>query len=351
MPLNPLVIENNYFEAIQDRKGLMKAADFDFQFNNIASYINFSIIPLLNQLIANTTPGSQDPNKVGTYLKNVGDETTEWDNITYNEIPDLSLPFTKLVQTNSCSILATGADRIFRAITPTENRQSLISQTDNSPIWQKITGINIEDRQITDKKIASASLVQENFQEGLIAIKLTNSVVTTAKIIDNVIPTEKIANQAVNSTILGDIITNQFAGRNGVKTVLWGNTLRDGIIANPWFLSKNNTIFQNYNIKTYPINYTKLVAGFKIPPELYNRTWAWKVYNSDYPVATYPNNLAPNCIAGWQIKDNSIDGARLFYKGNAPFNRLCQRPLSQMIANGAIGIENLSPSYKAKLGL
>lgn len=353
MPLNPLVIETDYFESIQNRKGLMKAGDFDFQFNNITNYINSSIIPLLNQLIANTTPGTQDPNKVNTYLKNVGDGTTDWSNITFNEIPDLSLSFAKLVQTNPCSILATGVDQIFRAVTPLEDRQSLISQNNSNPVWRKITAANIGDRQITDKKIALSSLVQANFKEGLIAIKLTDNAVTTSKIADNTIPTEKVVNGAVNSDVLGNLIANQFAGRNASKAILWGNTLRDGIIANPWFLSKNNTIFQDYNIKTYPINYTKLTPDFKIPPTLYNRTWAWRVYNSDYDPAKYPNNLAPNCIAGWQIKDNSIDGARLFYqKGTGyPVFRASQRPLGQMIAHGAIGIENLSPSYKAKLGL
>ena len=64
MALNPLIIETDYFTTIQNRHGLMKAADFDFQFNNIGNYINSSVISLLNTLTSGTTPGSQDPNKV-----------------------------------------------------------------------------------------------------------------------------------------------------------------------------------------------------------------------------------------------------------------------------------------------
>ena len=352
MPLNPLIIETDYFESIQNRKGLMKAGDFDLQFNNITNYINSSILPLLNQLIANTTPGTQDPNKANTYLQNVGDGTTQWSKITFNDIPDLSLSFAKLVQTNPCSILATGVDQIFRAIPPTEDRQSLISQDNSNPVWRKINAANIEDRQITDAKIALASLVQANFKAGLLAIQLTDNAVTTGKIIDNTIPTEKIANGAVNNDILGDLIANQFAGRNGIKTILWGNTLNDRIILNPTFLSKNSTAFPDYTIKNFPIDYTKLAPDFKIPALLYNKRFSFVLHDPTiYTDPQYINNIELGSIQGWQIKDNSIDGARLFYKGQQPYLRRSERPLSQMIGVGAIGIENLSPSYKAKLGL
>jgi len=336
MALNPLLTQIDYFENIQNRGGLMKAADFDFQFNDIINYINSSVIPLLNTLVSDTTPGSQDPNKVNTYLRNVGDATTEWSNITNNNIPDYSLSFAQLAQSNPCSVIGAGVDQILRPVTPIENRQSLISRANNSPVWKKITAANIEDRQISDRKIALASLVNNNFQQGVLDIQLLNNSVTTEKIADNTIPSTKIADVAINTEILGDLV-DQFCGRNGSKVILWGNVLPNNFINNNILIA----IYNPYRLAEIPytIDHTKLAAGFQIQALNYRgRQW-------DDNKAFNPTDIADKAIESYQIAENSLAGGRLFQFGYS------LRAVNSMLQDDSIGITNLPADYRAKLGL
>lgn len=338
MPLNPLIIETDYFTNIQNRSGLMKAADFDFQFNNIVNYINSSVISLLNTLTSDTTPGSQDPNKVNTYLKNVGDTTTEWSNIIPDNIPDYSLSFIQLAQANPCSVIGTGTDQILRPISSTEDRQSLISQNNDIPVWNKITAANIEDRQITDIKIALATLLNNNFQQGVLDIQLLNDSVTTEKIVDNTIPSEKIADEAINEVILGGLI-DQFCGRNGSKVFLWGNVLPDNFINNNKLIATYQPSGTPVAELPYTIDYTKLVVGFQIQALNYRGGQFSDTF------AFYPTDIADKAIEGYQIVDNSLAGGRLFQYGYS------LRQIDFMLEDDSIEIENLPADYRAKLGL
>jgi hypothetical protein len=338
MALNPLIIETDYFTNIQNRRGLMKAADFDFQFNNIVNYINSSVISLLNTLTSGTTPGSQDPNKVNTYLKNVGDTTTEWSNIISDNIPDYSLSFIQLAQANPCSVIGTGTDQILRPISSLEDRQSLISQNNDIPVWNKITAANIEDRQITDIKIALATLLNNNFQQGVLDIQLLNDSVTTEKIANNTIPSGKIADEAINEMILDGLI-NQFCGRNGSKVFLWGNVLPDNFINNNKLIATYQPSGTPVAELPYTIDYTKLSPGFQIQALNYRGGQGSDTF------AFQPTDIADKAIEGYQIVDGSLAGGRLFQYGYS------LRQIDSMLEDDSIEIDNLPADYRAKLGL
>jgi hypothetical protein len=342
MALNPLIIETDYFTAIQNRRGLMKAADFDFQFNNIVNYLNSEVAFLLRKLVADSTPGSIAPDKVNTYLHNKGDGTTEWTHIDYSNIPDYSVRYEQLAQSNPCSILACGVDNIFKAVSPTEDRQILTSQNNAIPVWKKINAANIEDRAIIESKIDMGSLLNENFQQDILNILLQSNSVTTATIADNTIPSAAIANNAVTQQVLGNVITDQLCGRNGDKVILWGNTLPDGFINVPSLIKIDIPPWDGFSTD-YPIDYTKLADDFKIPITAYATYDAFHQYNLD-----------DGCIESYQIKENSLDGNRLrwidtVYIGG--YAHLLSRDVNDLLEDGSIGIEHLPYAYRAILGL
>lgn len=332
MPLNNLVIEKDYFTQIQNRKGLMKAVDFDFQFNNITNYINNSIIPILKNITQNIVPGSTIPELAMTYLKNVGDGTTEWSSIAFNDIQDYTLSYAKLVQTNPCSVLATDVNQSFIAVTAIEAGQALISQNNNTPIWKKITGNNIEDRQIVDQKIARGSLLSRNFAPGILGTRLELNSITRGKVQINTIRDTSINNGAIDRDVLGDRLADELCGANGSKLMLWSNTLSNDFIKSHFLLkgAKNPP-------NSRPIDYTKLDPNFKIDERCYN------VY------AFSSANLSYGCIEGYQIEKGSLRGDRLFWQDNQ--GKHSALPINDMLADGAIEIVNLPSSYKSKLGL
>jgi hypothetical protein len=348
MALNPLIIESDYFTNIQNRRGLMRAADFDAQFNNIVNYLNSQVVFLLRKLVADSVPGSIDPDKVNTYLHNVGDKTTEWINIDYSTIPDYSLRYEQLAQTNPCSILATGLDQIFKAVMPTDNRQILVSQDNSIPSWQKITAANIDDRAVISSKINLGSLLNDNFQPNVLSPLLQNDSVITALIADNTITSDKIANGAVTEQVLGQGVVDQLCGRNGSKVILWGNTLPDGFIDSP-FLLKLPSFGEGVKDANHTINYTKLAVGFKIPPSCYYNGGGG--FDGVSGNAFNGANIDDNSIQSYQIMQRSLNGQRLCFLMVTVDTPTLVRGINELIEDGSIGIENLPPDYRAKLGL
>lgn len=329
MPLNPLIFDNNYFAKVQARNDFIKAGDFDKQFTTIGSYINQFIVPTLNQLISSQVPGSNNPIDANKNLINVGDGTTKWDLPKAEYIPDYSLSLAKLVQANPGSILATDNNQIFRPVSPAGTGLALTARVQNTPIWKKIVGNDsISNRVITSDKIAVGGLRSENFG---ISFERTyiRTVIRNQLIAANTIPSSKIAPQAIGQNQLTDNMLAMLCGSNTTAARLWENTLPDNFIKNVHHIRYTNVS---------PIDYTKITPDFGIWQSLYSARRGYKAFTAP--------NIANGAITARNIKNNSLDGNRIFYYRTASV-----RPTGQMLAKGCIGIENLPLDYKNKLGL
>lgn len=333
MALNPLIINKNYFGGVQARGDFIKAGDLDRQFVTISSYINKFIVPTLNQLISSQIPGSNNPVDANKNLINVGDGTTKWDFPKAEYIPDYSLSLNKLVQANPGSILATDNNQIFRAVSPSSGGLALTARVQNTPIWKKIVGNDsISNRVITSEKIALMSLIASNFNVNLDKT-YTRTLLINNVIEQNTISTNKIANEAINENIFSQIMTNMFCGINGSKAALWGNTLNDNII--------NNTSYLENNLFSPVIDHSKIDVNFQIPTNLYSSSPGYYAFTSE--------NIADGAILNYNIKDNSLDGNRIFY--GRRYSRQTPRPIAEMLKFGCIGVEQLPVRYRQKLGL
>lgn len=329
MPISPLVYNVSNFEDIRDRGDTMNAIDFDEAFTKIVNFINDEIITELNQLVGGAIPGSTNPADINKFRRNVGDGTTDWASIGNDALANLSLGFSKLSKCTPGSILATGADKIFREVTTDQLHFTLISQANNLPIWRKLRSENIEDRQVTGIKIALATLTNDNFEDGLLATQLLDNAVTRVKIVDRTIPTSKIADGTIDANILRDLLSpligRNFAGGHSTTIQLYGNTLPDGFINNSSYLGG------------FLINYRYLRNDFKLPPGMpfYNITGL---------------NIGDQAIANYQIAPRSLNGTRINQYLPGSTYKL-PRDINDLIADGGIGPENLPASYRTALGL
>jgi len=337
MPLNPLIFDNNYFAKVQARNDFIKAGDFDKQFTTIGSYINQFIVPTLNQLISSQVPGSNNPIDANKNLINVGDGTTKWDFPKAEYIPDYSLSLSKLVQANAGSILATDNNQIFRVVSPNGSGLALTARVQNTPIWKKIVGNeSISNRVITSDKIALQGLRSENFG---ISFERTyiRTVIRNQLIAANTIPSSKIANGAITANVLSQSMVNYLIGINNTQIALGGNTAPDNFITSHKYINY-------YPGAASPVDHTKIIPGFQIWQTLYCGTEGYKAFTVQ--------NIANGAITSRNIADGSLNGERLFFSPDGKwFNKRTPRPISQLLADGCIGVQNIPVSWRQKLGL
>jgi hypothetical protein len=337
MALNPLIINKNYFSGVQARGDFIKAGDLDRQFVTISSYINKFIVLTLNQLVSSQIPGPNNPVDANKNLINVGDGTTKWDFPKAEYIPDYSLSLNKLVRANPGSILASDNNKIFRAVPPARRGLALVSRVNNTPIWKKIVGTeSISNRVITSEKIALEGLRSENFGISF-ERSYVRTVIENQTIALNTIPSVKIANGAITEAVFSASFFKRFCGTHITNVVLWGNTLPNDFI-------KRADDINHYPGAASPIDHTKIVPGFQIPQNLYCTTQGYKAFS----VA----NIERRSIGSQNIKNNSLDGRRIFFSKTI-FTKDIKvvKPLSEILEDGCIGIENLPLDYKNKLGL
>lgn len=330
MPISPLLHNENNFEDIRDRSLNMNAAAFDLEFSKIVNFVNNKIISVLNQLISDSIPGSVNPNDINKFRRNVGDGTTDWASIGNDALTDFSLEFSKLSKCTPCSILAAGADKIFKEVTTDQSNLTLISQANNLPIWRKIRSENIFDRNVTGDHIALGTLTNDNFENGLLATQLLDDAVTAIKIIDRTIPTAKIEEGAIDGDILRDLqeglIGRRFVDNQLRNIQLWGNTLPDGFIS-----------ALSYFFFTETINHTHLRPDFKLPI-------------GKLATSIQGKNIADGAISNYQIANQSLNGERLNQAITDHSYRL-PRDINDLIADGGIAPENLPLAYRVALGL
>lgn len=201
--LGSFIRDTAYFQSRRDQQLMLNAEDFDLQFTNLVNYINNKVTPLINQLENQVVPGTDEEGTVNTFLRNVGDGTTEWVSINNESINDYSIAYSKLVQTATGSIFATSNDRIFKIVSPTDDGQILSSISNNLPVWKKIKGDNFTDRTIGGINIAFACIGVEHLSPQVIGRPLNNNSILTRHILDQSISGSKF----VDNDIIGNKIT------------------------------------------------------------------------------------------------------------------------------------------------
>ena len=190
MPIDNFRRVANYFNT----SNTLKAGGVDSQFNLISDYLDNKVVPILNKLISDSIPGSVNPADINKFLQNVGDGTTTWSAINSDSIADGGLAFSKLARANPGSILASGANQILRAVTPTETNQVLVSVANDAPIWRKLVDADIEERSIKANHIAPNSIRGFNVAPNVLNTQLINNTIDNAKLKDRSIKTVHLQN-------------------------------------------------------------------------------------------------------------------------------------------------------------
>lgn len=218
MPLARFVRDERYFQDLRDNSEVMRAGDFDDQFNEVVDYINNNMVPVINGIIAGVGQGVVgQPN---TFLRNIGDGNTEWAAVNSDAIPDFVLEFSKLAQAAAtCTILATGNDRIFTEVTTNTDNQVLTSVAGDAPVWSDVLTANIADRTITGNKIGLGVLVNEHLQPGTLVNNLPNGRIVGNNFTDQAITNPKIARGSIEVRNLGIIPLD------GLDPNVWNNRL------------------------------------------------------------------------------------------------------------------------------
>lgn len=335
MPLNPFVHNAAYFRDTKARKETMKAADFDYQFNQFTGYLNTKVVPVLDNLISGALPGTVAPGTANKFLTNIGDGTTDWLDIAGATTTPGSLSWRALKAANPSTILAAGANQIFTSVTPSAAGQILVSANNNVPVWQFLKGENVTDRSITGDKIALASINAVHLYPGTgLAIRLADGSINDRRfVVQGAITAPKIADGAFTSDKFGanqdriSFITardNTSFGREGILS----SRLPDGYLN----LENDNLDFYAFNEQgsTGVLNLNVPIPGIKMSA----------------PVDI--TKFARNSIKGTAVKHASLNGNRLKYvlpnSSRAPNN-------TTFIANGAILPRHLTLQLRQKLGL
>jgi hypothetical protein len=223
---------NNYFEGklAKDDKTIYPQ-DFDSQFNDISKYLDDILKPAVDSLTNEAVKGVAGNR--GAYLHNVGDGTTDWKQLNSDKIDNYSITFDKLVKHNIGSVLITKANGDVDAVSPLTANQVLVSRGNNTPIWQKITSENIEDKTLTGDKFSV--LAMENFVEDQFITNIVPNIIDTVNIKDENITNEKIQNGILTSDQLGiflnlPVVTNGLTINHIADNAITGSKAKDATI-------------------------------------------------------------------------------------------------------------------------
>jgi hypothetical protein len=256
MPLNRFIRDKRFFQDLRDNKAIINDTDYDTQFNNLASFFNDEIKTTIDTIITGVLAGViGQPN---TFLRNVGDGTTDFAPINNDSIPDFVIEFNKLIRaTNRGAILGSDDNNTFIEVFPAEANQVLISRVDNTPIWQKVTADNIEDRTITGAKITNQAILAEHLAPNTLVNNLANNSIINSKFTDQSITNQKIIRNSLEQRNFGII------SMDGVNKIALANTVgRNRIIANTITASK----LGDRTIETIHFNNVKLITAGKFAP-------------------------------------------------------------------------------------
>jgi hypothetical protein len=204
MPLNNVIRDKQFFQDLRDSDITMRANDFDNQFNQVVNYINNSLITFIDGIAGGAAAGVVgQPN---TFLRNIGDGTTDWAAVNSDAFQDYTIEFSKIAQaTAPCTILASGPNQIFTQVSSNNTNEVLISQNNDVPIWSKVRTTHLENRGISGIKIGLQAIANEHLQPGILINNLANNSLVNRNFVNNAVSTQKLALGQLNSDTLGII--------------------------------------------------------------------------------------------------------------------------------------------------
>lgn len=204
MPLNNIIRDQQYFQDLRDNAINIRANDFDNQFNQIVNYINNNLITFINGIAGGA--GAGIVGRPNTFLRNIGDGTTDFAVVDSNAFQDYTIEFAKIAQAQApCTILASGQNQAFQEVATNNSNEILISQNNDLPIWAKIRSEHLDDRGITGLKIGLQTISNEHLQPGILINNLANNSLLNRNFVDNAISAQKFALGQLSSDNLGII--------------------------------------------------------------------------------------------------------------------------------------------------
>lgn len=285
--------DRQFFQDLRDNGELIRAEHFDSQFNNLAAFINNELIPTVDSTIGGAIAGITGSDNY--FLRNIGDGNTEWALVDNNVIPDFALEFTKLAKTvSACTIIAADDNQIFTEVTTGNSDEVLISRALNTPIWRKIQTSNIEDRTITNRRIAVGAIGAEHIQPNVLINNLPNGRITGNNFADQAVTNAKITPNSLEVRNFGAIPIPE------ALRVRFQNRIKLEHIK-PYSLSADKISFANYLF----FNKVQFVTAGKIAPQTVtdNLLEQWGYYTAptdlirgtNFSIGYFPSaSLAPN---------------------------------------------------------
>ena len=210
--IKKFIRNENYFKNKLEKENKKIAADdFDSQFNNISEYLNDIIKPAMDSLVDVVLKGVEG--NAGAFLHNIGDGTTDWQQINSDLIDDYSISFKKIAPIVTGSVLIAGADGNITEAAPTTDYQVLLSRNLDTPEWRKINTNDIANKTLTGRQFGV--LAMENFTDNQFITNIVPNVIKTINIKDLAITSDKIADASITLKKIG-IFTNLPVVINGL---------------------------------------------------------------------------------------------------------------------------------------
>ena len=356
MAINPFKRITNYFATSPE----IKANSIDLQFNMIANYLNSKILPILNNLNEGRIAGSLNPADANKFLQNVGDGNIKWISIGNDAFANNSLALSKLTRSNPSSVLSASVDQVIKAVSPTENNQTLVSRVNDAPVWKKLTANNLEDRTIVARNVQLGSINNQNLPAYLLQTLIVDNWVGNDRFMDNSITTAKIEDNSLTAEKLSPALAAIF------PTKIWSEIIPDNFLnlgnANLWdkWGGIATGLKKVCGVPSFPLgsNNGYVIPASKFRPFSTNNLVKFAT-NADKVIASFEPGIQPDVILKEDIyklesrhfKPNSINANRLQCMVMYKIEDYYPYPENnEVLAEKAIGPEHLTPQLRAALG-
>ena len=217
--LREYIRDTAFFQSVRDRNIPITAKELDLEFNNVISYINKKIKPLVETLANKQIPGIAD--NAGMFLQNVGDGTTRFARVDSSTIPNYSLSLQKFANITPSSVIASANNNIFISVASLLNNQILSSRIGNIPVWKLAGAENFENNTIPSGKIALATLTANHLAPGIIGRPLDVNSVEARHIQDGIFTANYLQERIFDNTR----ISNALMGTRAADLIFKDNSI------------------------------------------------------------------------------------------------------------------------------
>lgn len=335
MPISPFYREDNYFS----QRTRIVSNEIDGQFNNIVNFLNTNILLTLNNLILEQFTGVKNIALQNAFLLNKGDKTTFWNFLSPECFQYKGLNLIKFSLPPFNSILTSDVSGNYAYVSPTGNNQVLRSVLGDVPQFGTLIADCFEDRCILGEHIANGTLTINNFGNNF---EFFINAIPGIKFGPNCIIADLIEDSYDDGTgdygILSDQLTPEVQAV--FPSMITSNMMPPGYIKDYFF-----DIFGGAN--TYANNigeYQRFLS-----PDFFTTPAPFPLEKC-FPFDI--NYFDTNTLLPINIALNSINGQRLQYLNTSGIkpNFMDPNP-NDLIMDGAIGPEHLTPQLRQQLGL